>query len=70
MSSLNPYNGIATSRPSLDKHMHVNPHIRIKWVTFSPGCQVKLTNAEFVILSNIAVTNNTDDCFIRGYRSI
>ena len=46
----------------------VNPDIRVKWVTFSPGHAghlVKLKNSGFIILSNITVTNNTSDCFIR-----
>ena len=47
----------------------VNPDIRVKWVTFSPGCRVKLKNSGFIILSNIAVINNTSDCSIREYRS-
>ena len=50
----------------------VNPDIRVKWVTFSPGHvghRVKLKQSGFIILSNIAVTNNTSDCSIREYRS-
>ena len=37
----------------------VNPDIRVKWVTFSPGhagTWVKLKKSGFIILSNIAVT--------------
>ena len=51
----------------------VNPDIRVKWVTFSPGQvgpRVKLKKSGFIILSNIVVINNTSDCSIREYRSI
>ena len=37
----------------------VNPDIRVKWVSFSPGhagTWVKLKKSGFIILSNIAVT--------------
>ena len=41
-----------------------NLHIRARWITFSLD-QTQVD--QVVILSNIAVTNNTDDCFIREY---
>ena len=42
----------------------VNLDIWDKWVTFSLGQAQK---SGFIILSNIAVTNNTSDCSIREY---
>ena len=51
-------------------HVSVLQPGRVKWVTFSPGHtgrRVKLKLSGFIILSNIAVTNNTSDCSIREY---
>ena len=42
---------------------------RVKWVTFSElfWSSGQAQKSRFVILSNIAVTNNTNDCSIRDY---
>ena len=57
-----------TSPPALQPG-RVNPDIQVKWVTFTLGHAGSLGQAQksgFIILSNIAVTNNTSDCLLKS----
>ena len=61
-------NNLQVSNRSGLKSGLVNPHIWVRKLSHLPGIKLKNLNLpRFVILSNIAITNNTSDCSIREY---